>query len=288
MIPYDVIVTSVHDRGDLLERTLRSMCERVDQKPARIIVNEDARADRPIIVGRTERIAADVGRDFGVPVILLTQRPGTGLALALLRLYEHAATEFVFYTQEDFDFVRDVPVSRCLEIMQHNALNHVRFNKRNTLPIKGHHHPDKRKWWTKQEVQFDGQAFCVSDHIYFQACLNRRALLLEGLKEILYSNPAGNVRIEAAVNKWFNDKHGGGCGSVDGDQVVRRDVLKTFVWGGVGEERFVLHTGAERRSQGWADPAHDLKHGTVLGERPPRPEPTTIPSAGVPRQDRGR
>lgn len=268
MIPYDVIVTSVHDRRDLLERTLRSMCARLDQKPSRIIVNEDARADRPIAEGATEKIAADVARAFDVPVEIITKRPGTGLALALLRLYENAATEFVFYTQEDFDFVRDVPVARCLEIMQRNALNHVRFNKRNTLPIKGHHHPDKAKWWTKKEVEFDGQTLCVSDHIYFQACVNRRALLLEGLKEILHGNPDGVVRIEAAVNKWFNTKHGGGCGSVDGDQTVRRNVLKTFVWGGIGEPRFILHTGAERRSQGWADHEHDRKHGTVLGEKP--------------------
>jgi hypothetical protein len=267
LIPYEVIVTSVHDRNDLLARTLRTMLERVDQKPARIIVNEDARADRLVQEGSTERILAELEHDFGVPMVLLAQRPGTGLARALLRLYEHAATEFVLYTQEDFDFVRDVPVARCLEIMQRHALNHVRFNKRNTLPIKGHHHPDKAKWWTKQEVKFDGQAFCVSDHIYFQACLNRRALLLEGLKEIMYGNPGGNVRIEAAVNHWFNTKHGGGCGSVDGNQNVRRDVLKTFAWGPVGEPRFILHTGAERRSQGWADPEHDRKHGTVLGEK---------------------
>lgn len=267
MIPYDVIVTSVHDRNDLLDRTLRSMLERVDQKPARIIVNEDARADRPVVSGSTEKIVEAIAGEYGVPVELIAKRPGTGMALALLRLYENAATEFVLYTQEDFDFVRDVPVARCLDIMQRHALNHVRFNKRNTLPIKGHHHPDKAKWWTKKEVTFDGQALCVSDHVYFQACLNRRALLLEGLKEIMYGNPAGNVRIEAAVNKWFNTKHGGGCGSVDGDQDVRRDVLKTFVWGPVGEPRFVLHTGAERRSQGWADPEHDRKHGTVNGEK---------------------
>ncbi len=269
MIPYEIIVTSVHDRGDLLERTLRSMASQLDQRPTRIIVNEDARKDRPVVEGRTEEILAKIESDFGVPITLLAQRPGTGLALALLRLYENAATEFVFYTQEDFDFVRDVPVSRCLELMQRHALNHVRFNKRNTLPIKGHHHADKRKWWTKQEVLFSGYPFCVSDHVYFQACLNRRGLLLEGLKEIIYGHPTGDVRIEAALNKWFNVKYGGGCGSVDGDQNVRRDVLKTFIWGGVGEPRFVLHTGSERRSQGWMDPEHDRKHGTVMGEKLP-------------------
>jgi hypothetical protein len=61
---------------------------------------------------------------------------------------------------------------------------------------------------------------------------------------------------------WFNTKHGGGCGSVDGDQAVRRNVLKTFVWGGVGEPRFILHTGSasDRRA---GKIRHDKKFGTV-------------------------
>ncbi len=263
---YDVIITSVHDRADLLDRTLRSMLPRLDQKPARILINEDCRADRPFVEGRTESILMALEDCYQVPIVLLRQNPGTGLARALLRLYEAASTEFVFYTQEDFDFVRDVPVGRCLEIMQRYALTHVRFNKRDTIPVKGAHRA-RECWWTKQEVQFDGQTFCVSDHIYFQACLNRRALLLEGLKELLAWHPGGNVRIEAAVNDWFNRKYGNGAGSVDGHQDARRELLRTFIWGGVGEPRFILHTGAERRSQGWADPEHDRKHGTVNGEK---------------------
>ncbi len=266
MIPYDVIVTSVHDRADLLERTLRSLLAQVDQAPKRIIVNEDARADRPVVEGRTEKIVADIERDTGVPIYLIAKRPGTGLALAILRLLEHASTEFVFYTQEDFDFVRPVPVARCLEIMQRNALNHVRFNKRDTLPIKGAHRA-REAWWTKEEVVYDGQTFCVSDHVYFQANLTRRSVLHEGFAELFSWHPTGDVRCEARFNKWFNDKYGAGAGSVDGCQDKRRELLRTFIWGGVGEPRFVMHTGAERRSQGWADPEHDRKHGTVGGEK---------------------
>jgi len=267
VIPYDVIVTSVHDRADLLERTLSSMLLQVDQAPKRILVNEDARADRPIVEGRTEAIVAGLEQRFGVPIELIAKRPGTGLALAILRLLEAASTEFVFYTQEDFDFVRPVPVARCLELMQRHALNHVRFNKRDTLPVKGAHR-ERAAWWTKEEVVFDGQKLCVSDHVYFQANLTRRAVLLEGFKELFSWHPGGAVRCEAAFNRWFNDKYGDGAGSVDGCQAKRRDLLRTFIWGGVGEPRFVLHTGAERRSQGWADPLHDAKHGTVNGERP--------------------
>jgi hypothetical protein len=266
VIAYDVIVSSVHDRADLLERTLRTMLAQLDRAPARVIVHEDVRPGHALVEGRTERalVPCEVA---GVPFQLIRTNPGTGLARAMLRLLETATTEFVFYTQEDFDFVRPVPVARCLEIMQRHALNHVRFNKRDTLPVKGAHHSDPARRWTKQEVTFDGQTFCVSDHVYFQANLTRRSVLLEGFSALYAKHPGGAVRCEAGFNHWFNATHGQGAGSVDGHQAKRRDLLRTFIWGGIGEPRFVVHTGAERRSQGWADPEHDRKHGTVRGEK---------------------
>lgn len=267
MIPFDVIVSSVHDRADLLDRTLRSMLARLDQLPSRILVHEDARSSRPVVEGRTEEILSKIERDHGVSVGLIATRPGAGLGLAMLRLLEAASTEFVFYTQEDFDFVRVVPVARCLELMQRNALNHIRFNKRDTLPIKGAHRPNRAEWWTKEQVTFDGEVLCVSDHVYFQANLTRRALWLEGFKELHLRSPDGVPRCEARFNDWLNAKYGDGAGSVDGCQAKRRDLLRTFIWGGIGEPRFILHTGAERRSQGWGDPEHDRKHGTVNGEK---------------------
>lgn len=267
MIPYDVIVSSVHDRADLLDRTLRSMLPKLDQQPARIIVHEDARASQPVVENRTENILMALEDAYQVPIVLIPTRPGAGLALAMLRLLEAASPEFVFYTQEDFDFVRPVPVAACLGIMQRHALNHVRFNKRDTLPIKGAHRPNRAEWWTKQEVAFDGQALCVSDHVYFQANLTRRAVWLEGFKELFLRSPEGVARCEARFNDWFNTKYGQGAGSVDGCQDKRRDLLRTFIWGGIGEPRFILHTGAERRSQGWGDAEHDRKHGTVDGQK---------------------
>jgi len=268
VIPFEVIVSSVHDRRDFLDRTLRSMLGQLDQRPARIIVHEDVRDSEPFEAGASEAVCSAIERDSGVPVVLLQTRPGTGLPRAMLRLLEASATEFVLYTQEDFDFVRPVPVERCLGIMQAEAINSVIFNKRNTLPVKGAHIPDRARWWTKEEVTFDGQTFCVAEHWRFQANLCRRALFLEGVKELLTSAP-GLSRIEHPFNGWLNAKYGEGCGSVDGSQDRRKRLLRTFIWGGIGEPRFVQHTGAEHRTQGWKDPEHDRKHGTVDGRKVP-------------------
>ena len=63
------------DRGDLLERTLRSMLVQLDQRPARIIVHEDVRPDQPFVAGRTQALLASIERDFGRPALLLQTNP---------------------------------------------------------------------------------------------------------------------------------------------------------------------------------------------------------------------
>lgn len=249
---YEVIVSSVHDRGDLLERTLRSMLLMLDQRPERVIVHEDVRASQPFVAGRTERILVDLEEEFSQPMELLRTSPGGGLARGLVRLLEEARTEFVFYTQEDFDFVRDVPVARCLEIMGANALNQVRFNKRKTMRIKGE---DRRpeEQWRKVEIDIGGQTFCISDRWYHQASLWRRELALSGYRHLVGRVPTGAIveRCEDRFDHWVNTTIGGGAGSVDGYQEQRRHRCRTFIWGTVGEPAFVLHTGGARRSQGW-------------------------------------
>lgn len=249
---YDAIVSSVHDRADLLERTLRSMLPQLDEKPARIIVHEDVRASQPFVDGRTENALDAIEREHGVPIRLIRTMPGLGLARGMVRLLEATETEFVFYTQEDFDFVRPVPVGRCVEIMTTQALNHVRFNKRKTMRIKGEDRPAAEQF-RKVEVTIGGQVFCISDRWYHQAALWRRELALEGYRAVVGAARPGTIveRCEDKFDHWINRTVGGGAGSVDGWQPTRLYKCRTFIWGGVAEPAFVKHTGGDRRSQGW-------------------------------------
>lgn len=251
MIPYDVIVPSVHDRRDLLDRTLRSMMVALDQKPARILVHEDARKDMPVVEGATEAILAKIESEFEVPIVFKTTRPGKGHARANEWLLSTADTDLVFYTQEDFDFLRAVPIGRCLEIMTEYQMNQVRFNKRKTMAVKGAHRPIGERW-TKKEVTFGDQVFCISDRWYHQAAVWRRSFALRAYSAVIMtSNETIISHCEDKVDHWINQKIGGGCGSVDGDQPARLNKVRTFIWGGVGEPAFVKHTGDQRRTQGW-------------------------------------
>jgi hypothetical protein len=249
---YDVIVSSVHDRGDLLDRTLRSMLPQLDQKPEHIFVHEDVRGSMPFVAGRTEGIVEALQREHDVPVWLMRTTPGGGLARGLVRLLSESTTEFVLYTQEDFDFVRQVPVARCLEIMSEHSLNQVRFNKRKTMRIKGEDRP-KHEQWKKVETTIGGQVFCISDRWYHQASLWRRELALDGYQKLVRGARAGEIvnRCEDKFDHWINSTIGKGAGSVDGFQAQRAAECRTFIWGGVAEPAFCTHTGGERRSQGW-------------------------------------
>lgn len=250
---YDLIITTVHERVDLLERTMRSMFSQLDRMPARVLVHEDVRRGSTLVEGRTEAALAAVELEHGIPIQLLRTNPGNGMARGLVQLLAEASTEFVFYTQEDFDFVRPVPVARCLEIMTEHALNHVRFNKRKTMRIKGEHRPPHEQF-KKIEVTIGGQVFCISDRWYHQASLWRRELALAGYSALVNAAAPDRPveRPEDKFDHWINTKIGGGVGSVDGCQEVRLERCRTFIWGGVAEPAFIHHTGGERSTQGRA------------------------------------
>ena len=250
MSPYDVIVSSVHDRADLLDRTLRSMLTMLDAKPERVIVHEDARAGQPFVEGRTRGILDAIEREHGVPLVLLERRPGGGLARAVLRLVEEARTEFVLYTQEDFDFLRPVPVERCLDLMAAHELHHVRFNKRKTMRVKGEDRPEHERFY-KVEATYGAEVLCISDHWYFQASLWRTALAREGFAEMASRAPEGKSIdfCEMKFNRWYNTTYGGDVNLRD--PLTRQRLLRTFIWGPIAEPAFIRHTGGDRRSQGW-------------------------------------
>lgn len=248
---YDVIVTTLRDRRDLLERTLRSMLPQLDLPPARIIIHEDVRRGVDCPGAPTSERLAGIERAFGVPVVLQASEPARGLARAMPWLLAEASTEFVFYTQEDFDFVRPIPIRSCLALMAEHRLNHVRFNKRKTMRVKGADRPPDQQFH-KVEVKLGEQLMCVSDHWYFQASMWRASVARDGFAALDRSASPGAFidRGEMKFNHWLNTTIGGGVGSTDTTGAASRGTnVRTFIWGGIGEPAFIAHTGHDRSSQ---------------------------------------
>lgn len=236
----EVLCTAVSERADLFVETMESMLVHLDVRPTRLIIHEDVRpGSNPGPIGAW--LAS-----CGIPYEHKVTAPSRGLGPAMLWCFKQARSPIVFYTQEDWRFVRSVPVAKCLEVMELHGLNHARFNKRKTMRAK---HADTPNPWHKIEVTFadrDGvnQTLCISDHFYTQASLWRRDVVMDALAATAEKSPQANAFV-AAFNHFMNMKHIGNPSKVQ-DQMARHKCLKTYIWGPIGEPAFIQHLGSVR------------------------------------------
>lgn len=257
---YDVVCTTVTDRNDLFVASMESLLEMADQPPAAIIVNEDTREgeDNTLLAGVAVdwlRKAQAAGR---IEEFVHRQVPAAGMGPGVVWAMEQAAMRnvgpFVLFTQEDWEFVRPTPISRCMDIMDDHELHHVRFNKRATMAAK---HADTDNPWHKREVSFDlpegdSQVLCVSDHWYTQASLWRVSKALPGLRAVVKHNPTAHAFVPAfnyymnvslAPKEWgwtFRDKR------YTSDVDFRQEYMRTYIYGPIGERRYIQHLGSSR------------------------------------------
>jgi hypothetical protein len=230
------------------------MLQQLDQPRRVIIVHEDVRAIAAVRRGTHRGDRRGGRRRGGVALQLLRTMPARGLARGMVKwLLEAAATEFVFYTQEDFDFVRPVPIARALELMaEHRSTTSASTSARRCASRA--RIARRTSSGARSRSTIGGQVLCISDRWYHQASLWRRDLALDGYRALVARAAAGRNRrpLRGQVRPLDQQTVGGGAGSVDGYQEQRRDKCRTFIWGGVGEPAFVRHTGSDRRARGGA------------------------------------
>ena len=298
MIHYELIIPSA-SRPHLLDEVLRTLFIHLDQLPARVILHDDAR-----FPGKQAEVA-DILRERvpkRIPTIFLADDPPISHGPAVQRMLGLVSTEYVLYSQDDHNVVRDLSVGPALRLLDRHRLNQIRFNKRDTMDKKGREgaeffkveklfngafdHFDGRRVPIEPEtiiaLSNDGQpakrvrtpsvdlcdletTLCVADHWYFQTGVWRVA----AIKPVLdwwVSRPdigAFSEHMEVKVNQTFNGewaKHHGALGPEvpilkpeDGawnDPEVRARVHKTFIWGRIGEPKFVEHSGVDPKD--WA------------------------------------
>lgn len=245
MIPYDLIIPSA-SRPHLLQQVLGTFFERTDQLPNRVIVHDDAAfkdRHKQIQDVLTHMVPADL------MLIWTHDDPPIKHGPALKWLLDHVDTQYVLYTQDDHKIVRDLPVSKALELLDRHNLNQIRFNKRDTMDKKGREGEE----FYKVEYTFDDQVLCAADHWYFQCGVWR----VDAIKPVVdwWARPeapgAFTEHCEYKINDVFNGKYGEIFPPVVpccipsqwNVPVVRATVHKTFIWGKIGEPRFVEHIG---------------------------------------------
>lgn len=237
----EVLITAVSERADLFERTVASMLPRLGAQ-ARLMVHEDVRpGSRPGVIAaqlRTLKATAAID-DYGH----IVRDPARGLGLAALALLRAATQPIVLFTNEDWDFVRDVPVPKALDLMERHGLHHIAFGKCTTPAAKHAGQPDE---WRKVEVEIGGQKVTIAQSWRSHASLWRVAQILpffEALERDPEADRWAMIKVNRAMNRaHLGDEHGN-------DQMARHEKLKTYLWGGIGEPAFIAHTGGGRRSE---------------------------------------
>lgn len=271
VIPYDLIVPSA-SRPHLLERVLHSLLEHVDQKPRMLIVHDDA-----AFPGRQHlvyEVVMQAARTHAVPVIVEAHDPPLNHGPSVHWLLQHVETPYVLYSQDDHIVVRDLPITRCLDVMQQHDLHHVRFNKRATMDYKGEfkkievsYRRTRPLWGT--HTAWEDLTLCVSDHWYFQTSLWRVARIKPVVDWWMQHHGASfHEHCEVKVNRTFNgqiaefgepwplpnalghrtiDPTTGVRRAIDNpmDPLVRQTYQRTFIWGKIGEERYIEHIGGD-------------------------------------------
>lgn len=256
MIAYELIVPSA-SRPHLLGPGLKSLFAHIDCLPARVIVHDDA-----VFPGRKADVegALDYALPAGVPVIIKYDDPPLSHGPSLHWLLSQVSTEYVLYTQDDLEVVRDIPLASALGVMHQNDIHQIRFNKRATMEWK--------RTWQKKEYPFarpDGttQVLTVSDHWYFQTGLWRVARIKPVVDFLmLETGDSFRERCEVKINDCMNRKSAEFNHRGPRDyalppsaeeamvQEIRRDVQRTFIWGRIGEDRYVNNLGF--RPEDWA------------------------------------
>lgn len=257
---YDVIVVSA-SRPHLLLRTLTSLLRRVDTSPRRVIVHDDAVfKNQRELIDRVVYHACGVkesDRAFVIPHVVMHDDPPICHGPALVKLLAETTTDFVLYTQDDHEVIRDLPIARCLDVMYTHDLNHVRFNKRATMDYKD-------TWqgrWHKKEFRFPlvidealppiAQYLTVSDHWYFQTSMcfspSMRDLVSRASN---HYGAAFAYRCEDKINAILDNAIETVTKKSSRDADVRAEHARTFIWGRIGEDRYVEHIGGARED--WA------------------------------------
>ncbi len=277
MYTYDLIVASA-SRPHLLLRTLTSLLNNVDVRPRRMIVHDDVVfPNQREEISRVVHYACALWDHGPLPYTLDISDPPLRHGPSLAWLLNSTAADFVLYTQDDHEVVRPLPIARALDVMIAYDLNHVRFNKRATMDYKD-------TWqgrWYKREFDFKTmtcmqcqktfrpahyamhpcplvhgqdtalrvpQTLTVSDHWYFQTSLWRRSVIAPVVTSLNYEQPEKfKHRCEDQINAYLDHEYAGRHELDARDPNVRSERLRTFIWGRIGEDRYVQHIGDDPR-----------------------------------------
>lgn len=103
-------------------------------------------------------------RDSGIFTTVYASNPRIGRGRALNKLRQHANSKYVWYLEDDWDFIEDVDLDSILEMMdKHGHINQVAFFYLNIDRVKKPGGPDGLDEYIYARRTFDGHIMFVAE-----------------------------------------------------------------------------------------------------------------------------
>jgi hypothetical protein len=170
--------------------------------------------------------------------------PKIGVGHAMDKMFKLVESDYVFYMQDDWEFERPVELDRLIWTMEnHKRINCVTFNKcKNMKPLEGFDIKDEDK-----EYDYDGLKLCIYPGWFFLPGLWRMSKIREKWSP-------RKVRPEGHWQNQFGDH----WKRVKDIKHLEENV-GAYMYGGMGEYRYVRHIGSTWRMADWQLKTNNFK-----------------------------
>lgn len=244
----DVIVTA-SSRPECLERTMTAFLKRMEYSGKfKFYIHEDF-----VFRRHSERSLKFIEKSGLFECVHLHLRP-IGLGKAIVQLFEHVKTDFMFYLQDDWEFERQVPLDDIVKVMENYPdINQIVFNKYKTYGVINSWHFDERRVHPLRSSRT--YTICVNNNWQLLPSVWRTEWMKKRYK--LYGKrekkPEGNFTNSLGTkqqrqSKRFCERH-----------------IGSYIWGPIKDPRYVLHLGDELRMAAWR--LEDGKPGGTLSTK---------------------
>lgn len=163
--------------------------------------------------------------------------PRIGRGPALNYLKQFVQSKYVWYMEEDFDFIKSISLDKLIDLMdKHENINQIAFNFRSLPKIPKPGGPNGQEYFLCENRKFSGHTLHVSERWTWQPALWRTSWVM----------PRWNFD-QRRSNKGFNRKLKAGIGLKEWDLKWHEENVGAYYYGKNTSKPYVKHTSWDIR-----------------------------------------
>lgn len=234
----DILITSA-SRPDSLKSQIKAFYEHVKYDETWAIhLHEDVVPDMEAASKELQEYAiAGLSNPFPIFANVYVSDPRIGRGPALNKLRKHANSKYIWYMEEDFDFVKDIDLNSLIKLMdEYPHINQIVFNWRTLPRIPKPGGPNTDVFICEERHFKGGHTLHVSERWTWQPGLWRRSWVM----------PKWDFN-ERYSNKGFNRKLKANIKQEEWDPEWHEQNVGAYYYGSWNDDPWVKHTSWDIR-----------------------------------------